>query len=261
MVPNVTKDKTMKTKMKIFNIILLSLLYVMPVAAQADEDCVMYNPAFALCTVHSHNSGFVDADNIPTNPVNAEDIAEMNDIIALKSTVIVQQMKQQYDTLNAMIKRFKTQLEKAVLTSKLEAYTGNSSSSSNSGWSSGGGSGGGSSAQNNGLANAENCDSYTGVNVYDCLVRNLSKVSAALDNDTQNARKQLENDIGIADDLKMCGDNNTKCTEEIKDCDDVEYAYKDTLKKCVTSLSRQINQSRTLYEREEARARSGWRNY
>lgn len=240
--------------MKIFNIILLSLLVMAPVAVHADDDlddCVMFNPAFALCSTHSHNVGFV-SDGLPANPTNAEEIAYMNEIIALKSTVIVQQMKQQYDTLNAMIKRFKTQLEKAVLTSKLEAYTGNVSSSNSR-------SGGGSSASTNGLANAENCDSYTGVNVYDCLVRNLSKVSAALDNDTQNARKQLDNDIGIADDLKMCGDNDKKCTEEIEDCNDVEYAYKDTLKKCVTSLSRQINQSRTLYEREEARARSGWR--
>ena len=116
----------MKTKMKIFNIVFGAILCALPVTTHADEDCQYFSPALALCTVHAYNVG--DAYN-PTDSARAADI---NEVIGLKSTVMVQQLKQQYDMLNATIKRFKTQLEKAVLTSKIEVLTGNTSSSTSS---------------------------------------------------------------------------------------------------------------------------------
>lgn len=221
-------------------------------AATVDAECAVFNPAFGLCSTHSHNAGFKSTDTgLPVNPISAEDTAYMNEVIALKSTVIAQQLKEQYDQLNAVVKRFKTQLEKAVLTSKIEVITGNAASGN-----SGGGASASGSYNNNGLANAENCDSYTGVNLYDCLVRNLGKVAAALDNDTQNAKKQLEFDISIADDYNMC--DKTKCSENIGDCKNIKYAGdRKKLKSCVTTLQRKVNKARTDYENENARSRWG----
>jgi len=242
----------MKQKMKIFNVNFCMLICLAPVVLRADDDteCGYFNPAFGLCSVHSHNIAALDSTTqLPINPTKSEETAQMNEVIAMKSTIIAQQLKEQYDQLNAVVKRFKTQLEKAVLTSKIEVLTGNAASGNSGG-------GASSSYNNNGLANAENCDSYTGVNLYDCLVRNLGKVAAALDNDTQNAKKQLEFDISIADDYKMCG--SVKCSEEITDCKNIKYASdRKKLKSCVTSLQRNVNKARTEYENDNAQARWG----
>lgn len=206
----------MQMKMKIFNVIFALTMLVMPAHVRADDlsACDGYeyfSPAFALCSVHAYNIGD------KTNPTSAARTAEMNDVIALKSTVIAQQLKEQYDILNTMIKRFKTQLEKAVLTSKIEVLTGNSSSSTGGGYSS---------SNNNGLSNAENCyDVMDRANVYDCLARNLAKIAAAADNDTPNARKQLDNDWNImkAYEVDTTGDEckNRNNKNDIKKC--VQY--------------------------------------
>ena len=121
--------------MKIFNIIFGVLLCLAPVALRADDvECGYFNPAFGLCSTHSHNISYIDgATNLPANPDKSEDVAQMNHIIALKSTVIAQQLKDQYDALSVIIKRFKTQLEKAVLVSKIEVLTGNTASENSNG--------------------------------------------------------------------------------------------------------------------------------
>lgn len=238
---------------KLFNVIFGALMCFAPAvvrAATVDAECAVFNQAFGLCSTHAHNAGFLSKETgLPTNPTAGEDTAYMNEVIALKATVIAQQLKEQYDQLNAVVKRFKTQLEKAVLTSKIEVLTGNAASGNSGGGASG-------SYNNNGLANAENCDSYTGVNLYDCLVRNLGKVAAALDNDTQNAKKQLEFDISIADDYNMC--DKGKCSVKIDDCKNIKYAGdRKKLKSCVTTLQRKVNQARTEYENDNARSRWG----
>ena len=159
----------MKTKQKIFLIKKLLCVAVLgfPLVAHADydDDCAFFNPAYALCSVHSHNIGFSDEQTgAPANPTDAEQIAEMNEVIALKATVIAQQMKQQYDFLNATIKRFKTQLEKAVLTSKMEILTGTSASGSSGS--------AGSSSSGNGIATATDCSLIEYDKVFDETIEN-----------------------------------------------------------------------------------------
>jgi len=198
------------------------------------DECPYFTPAYALCTTHAYNA------DMAKNPSDSSQIAHMNEIIALKSTVIAQQMKQQYDVLNAMVKRFKTQLEKSVLKSKIEVMTGGSSSSSS----------GGSSSNNAGLANAEDCYAVTSqADVYDCFTRNLNKISQAADKDTVNARKQLVNDIAIMDAYSIADVNKG-------DCESVESANRNAIKKCVQYLSVKVRQAKTAYDREEAKARS-----
>ena len=232
--------------MKIFNIIFCAWACFAPMVARADvddSDCVMYNPAFALCSTHSHNAGIVDEKtNLPTNPTAGEDTAYMNEVIALKATVIAQQLKEQYDQLNAVVKRFKTQLEKAVLTSKIEVLTGNAASGNSGGGASG-------SYNNNGLANAEDCYAVTDqANVYDCFTRNLAKISQAVDNDLTGARKQLKNDIDIMIAYGINSDSG-KC--------DNSLSSKNNIKTCVQNLQVKVRQAKTKFDQDNARARYG----
>ncbi len=236
----------MKINMKIFDIKKLLRIAVMVAVcgmtagayAYIDEDdeddCQYFSPAYALCTIHAYNAGMA------TNPTDSSEISEMNEIIAMKSTLIAQQMKQQYDALNAMVKRFKTQLEKAVLTSKMEVLTGNTSASS----------GGSSSSDNNGLANAEDCDALDKANIYDCLLRNLGKIEKAAEKDLSNARKQLNNDIDIASGYGMYDDNaKDKCSN---------IGNKTGVQNCVKAFRRSINNTKSNYEDSRSRNRGSW---
>ena len=188
----------MLKKMKIFNVVFGLAICVLPGALHADDlsACDGYeyfSPAFAMCSVHAYNIGD------QTNPTSATRTAEMNDVIALKSTVIAQQLKQQYDALNAMIKRFKTQLEKAVLTSKIEVITGNNSSSTSSS---------GSYVSTVGgviVAGASDCMTYSGSsNIGSCLMTNSAIITNVANSDTSAAKKQLANDLYVAHMYSLC---------------------------------------------------------
>lgn len=182
--------------MKIFNVIFALIMSVGVARADDMSACDGYeyfSPAFALCTVHAYNIG----DR--TNPTSAERTADMKDIIALKSTVIAQQLKEQYDILNTMIKRFKTQLQKAVLTSKIEAITGTTSSSTSSS---------GSVSVSNGvsIAGALDCQTYSGsANVGQCLMTNSAIIVNTAASDTSAAKKQLASDLYTANMYELCG--------------------------------------------------------
>ena len=85
------------------------------------------NPEIALCSTHVYNIKAV------TNPdSNTAKSQLMKDVVALKSTIIMQQMYKQYEYLEATISRLKTQLRREILTSKLETAGASSSSSSSS---------------------------------------------------------------------------------------------------------------------------------
>ena len=226
----------------------LALLFIAsPVASYAADDsgCTYFSPAFVLCSVHSHNVGYTDGGK-PDNPEKSEQIADMNEVIALKSTVIAQQLKKQYDALNSVIKRFKTQLEKAVLTSKMELITGNSSSASGS-------SGSASSTGNTGLANAEDCGMVSNSEIYDCVRRNLVKVSQASDKDRANARKQLLADIKLMDVYEMCEDKDA--CQQNTDCKNIEYGSAKDVKACAERMVQYANKAKNTYEDNQ---RSGY---
>lgn len=246
----------MKTKMKIFNIIFGVLLCLAPVALRADDiECGYFNPAFGLCSTHSHNIAYIDgATNLPANPDKSEDVAQMNHIIALKSTVIAQQLKDQYDALSVIIKRFKTQLEKAVLVSKIEVLTGNTASENSNGSSSGSGTG-----SNKGLPNAEDCSSMDYDKIFDCLKGNLQKVRAAATSDTTNARYQLDKDVTIMDMYTMCGGKNKlPCSTGTVGTGDYKTYCKGGVKsinardipQCVDWLTSQVNAAKNIYNQE-----------
>lgn len=80
----------------------------------AQESNNAINPAFGLCSIHAYNIGMTE------NPDPAEREL-MQKVIGLKTTFITQQMYKNYEQMESMLNRFKTQLEKAVLRAKLQA--------------------------------------------------------------------------------------------------------------------------------------------
>lgn len=114
--------------------LILGCVLVMPTWAAVSNGCDNPDneyiiPSLALCSTHVYNIGQ------ETNP-SYESRTLMQDVIALKTTVIAQQMYKQYEYLEAMVRRLKTQLEKATLTASLQAAgaTSDSSSGGSSSW-------------------------------------------------------------------------------------------------------------------------------
>lgn len=165
------------------------------------------NQEIALCSVHAYNANF------ETNPEKSEDKQTMRDVIALKTTVITQQLEQQYDFLEATVKRLKTQLQKAVLTTKLEASGASSGSSS-------GGSGG---INTKGVAGAENCRTGYTSDVMNCLSRNLDRTLSAINNsDIGAAKQQIQIDLET---MRLY--DNLEKNAELKDSKDSEVKVSD----------------------------------
>lgn len=155
------------------------------------------NPEIALCSTHVYNIGQTQ------NPASETDKQLMRDVVALKSTVMTQQMYRQYEYLDATLRRFKTQLEKAVLTTKLMAAGADASSVGSSSYS--GVSTGNSTYrnvdQNIKLAGAQNCMTTTTFqNAYSCLSSNVQLVLNAVNggNSVGEARRQLDADLAVA---------------------------------------------------------------
>ena len=144
-------------------------------------------PMLALCSTHAYNLGLTE------NPTTASDRQLMRDVVALKSTVIMQQMYKQYEYLEATVQRLKTQLEREILTTKFETAGASSSERASSGSSLTG---------NNGVTGAENCiNAGLTKDVMECLSRNLDRITTAInDADIGAAKRQLETDMGV---LKM----------------------------------------------------------
>lgn len=152
-----------------------------------NPDNIYINPELALCTTHAYNAGWIE------NPENSGDRQIMNDIVALKSTVMMQQMYKQYEFLEATLNRMKTQLQREILTTRLEA-AGATTSSGTSGSSSSGSVGG-----NNGVSGAENCiTAGLSDDVMECLLRNVNRIQTAINNsDIGAAKRQIQTDLNV----------------------------------------------------------------
>lgn len=151
--------------------------------------CDYILPQYAMCTTHVYNIGKTENSSV------AADKQEMKDVIALKTTIMTQQMKAQYDYLDATMRRLKTQLEKAILTTKLQAAGAGTTSDGGTYTS------GNTGDKNIYLAGTNNCgnmDTTTGV--FTCLRRNYDTIynsSNGGTNITTELRKQLANDISV----------------------------------------------------------------
>lgn len=192
--------------------LLLGLVMAVPAfAATRDNGCgdpdnVYINPELALCSVHAYNIGHTNNPNS-----SSADSQIMRDVVALKTTVMMQQMYKQYSFLEATINRIKTQLKREILTTQAEVAGAPSGSSS--GASSVGG--------NNGVSGAENCRTAGSTSdVMSCLSRNVDRIATAISNsDIGAARRQIETDLEtlkLYDNLEKTADDPTNNIENDK---------------------------------------------
>ena len=180
----------MKKLKSIFCGLLVALVIWTP--AVADNGCENDNndaivAELALCSTHAYNIGETE------NPTGANREL-MRDVIAMKTTLITQQMYRQYEQMESMLRRLKTQLEKAVLTTGLEAKGASSSSSSSS-------SSFKSDDRNIHMYGAKNCnEELLPADVMKCLNTNMNTISNATGNASDvsmEVAKQLANDFNL----------------------------------------------------------------
>lgn len=177
----------------------------------------------ALCSTHVYNIGDV------ANPTNDTNRQLMRDVVALKTTVMTQQMKKQYDYLDATIRRFKTQLEKAILTTQLQAAGAADASS--------GGVSGVSKDRNVVLIGAENCllKSSTSAGLQ-CIQSNIRIVLQAVSaGNIGEAYRQLQKDLEFASAFGVLKDKDGKDVKPAK-CANMT-AQRDKVNDCAYELN------------------------
>lgn len=201
--------KAMNKFIKIFSGVALGAVLVVTDGFCASNGCdnennSYINPEIALCSTHVYNIGKTE------NPTDENLRQVMRDVVALKTTLITQQLNKQYDFLDATVKRLKTQLEKAVLTAKFEAAGASPSETGNSTSSKG---------QNKYIAGAKDCNlEATNDDVIDCLRYNFNLINEMSKNGTSlttDLRKQLAYDCKIASFVPVS--DKTKDTDKTKD--------------------------------------------
>lgn len=155
-----------------------------------NEDNGYIVPELALCSTHVFNIGRT------TNPTSDDERGYMRDVVALKTELMTQQMNKQYEYLESMIRRFKTQLEKAVLQTRLQtsgAGGDDSSSGSSSSFKS--------NDRNIFISGVENCNTkLLPADVLTCLSSNLNTMSNMTGNGSEVSRevtKQFVNDFNV----------------------------------------------------------------
>ena len=213
----------MKTLKNIFVGLFVSCMLVCVMPAYADNGCENDDndaivAELALCSTHAYNIGKTE------NPTGANKEL-MRDVIAMKTTLITQQMYRQYEQMESMLRRLKTQLEKAVLTTGLEAKGASSSGSSLSG-----GASFKSDDRNIHMAGVKNClNYYQDSEILKCYEDNLNMIvnmSGNGDNVSSELKKQLVQDFCKLADQNINSENAcSKIVEKYKAlCNESEKA-------------------------------------
>ncbi len=251
----------MKKLKSIFCGLLAALVIWTP--AVADNGCENDNndaivAELALCSTHAYNIGETE------NPTGA-DKELMRDVIAMKTTLITQQMYRQYEQMESMLRRLKTQLEKAVLTTGLEAKGASSSSSSSSFKSD---------DRNIHMAGVNNClNYYQDSELLKCYTDNLNMIinmSVNGNNVSSELKKQLVQDfcalgrqhIGgdeepcykVNADNKPADDIGKYCTEKDKKAQSLDkkefQAMLDAMRICLINKQRAYNDSQRQQKKD-----------
>ena len=245
----------MKTLKNIFIVLLVLLVCALPAVADNgcendDNDAIVAE--LALCSTHAYNIAEIE------NPTGANKEL-MRDVIAMKTTLITQQMYRQYEQMESMLRRLKTQLEKAVLTTGLEAKGASSSSSSSSG-----GSSFKSDDRNIHMAGVKNClNYYQDSEILKCYEDNLNMIvnmSGNGDSVSSELKKQLVQDFCKLAGQKI-GEGQGCSTEKWKSyCDGSEKAQTldkkqfrnmiDDMRSCLQNQYRAYNNSQKQIKKQ-----------
>jgi len=235
----------MKTVKNIFvKFLCLAVVGVLGVssarAAIVDESCDehdMVRPELALCSTHVYNVSLTE------NPTDKAEKDFMKDIIAMKTTVITQQMYKQYEQMESMLGRLKTQLKKAILTNDLKVAAGDTGDDDS-----------GSSSYKSAdkytvLKGTNNCNlQSSAASAVSCLQTNTRIVLEAIAaGNTTDARKQLDKDVttaltwGIVQKNKDEKGNTQDGYANMPDCTNVlKIKKKDGINACAQQLMVQL---------------------
>lgn len=209
----------MKNKLLMFFFLMFGAGTAVAATNTCDQEGYDFiNPALALCEVHAYNIGDV------TNPA-ASERELLREVIAMKTTVITKQMYRQYEQMESMLQRLKTQLEKAVLTANLKVAAGESSYS-------------GDSETTTFVSNdrsiyiqgAKNClnefDDAARLECYKSNINTILTMSNNGNNPTSELKKQLANDLKNLSMMNI--DGTTGCG--IKEVENLEICKKTNMK-------------------------------
>lgn len=222
----------------------------------SSEDCTYINHIFGICDTHPYNVG----ESSPQT--NADDIAEMREIIGLKVTAASQQMYKQYEYINATFKRLKMHLEKSVLTANLEAAGAKSNGENSTD------SGRNSTDKTIHLSGAMNCSAIGDMKLaLDCVSNNTNLISTFVSSQKKNACLQLQETVStLASVSKLIGnaqvgeltfpggnkDNPEPCTKynvhNTKQCAD---SNKDNINSCINDLRNATMRAKNILENEQ----------
>ena len=231
----------MKEMKKIFSVFFI-MMFIVGAGYAADSSCD--NPdndyitaELALCSTHAYNIGEVQ------NPTGANREL-MQEVVAMKTTVIAKQLYKQYEEMELMMRRLKTQLDKSLTLAALKIAAGESGNNGGDDSSSGSYS---SSGGRDGLDMAQNCLRSVdgGIDAAKrCLQSNINLIQRALENgDRTAARKQLIADLEAADSWGIWKKEGNKDYDS--DCASVrngDTKKKEDVQKCLDDFRIKVNQ-------------------
>ncbi len=229
------------------------------------ETCPYINPIYAICDTHMYNIGQ------PENTTDSSLRDNMKEIVALKTTVISQQMYKQYEYLSATIRRIKTQLEKAVTTANLEAAGAKSDGSSTS--RSGGLAGGKSQSTDKSLflQGAVNCSmKFEFDDFVNCENSNINLINSYADSaDRKDACRQLQTDVAAVNsrlNTEMDKDNKPQWSDKCKKYLDQEKdnpkgcgdSTRENIKSCAVEIMQKLSAAKRKLQQESQRYSNPW---
>ena len=232
--------KNKKTFTKFF---ILATVFMLAPAFAANECMNDNNDAiaaeFALCSTHVYNIG-------ETKNQDGANRDLMRDVIAMKTTVMTQQLYKQYEQMESVLQRFKTQLEKAVLADTLKAAGAKSEKDEDSS----------SSFKSTStyvkVSGAQNCSNKLDeAEVFQCLYANYQLLDSVTANGTNVAtehKQQLASDYILA--WKTNGEQGNK--------EDKCENYKEIKKKadfdtCMSTLLNEIRKGTNKVKKENSK--------
>lgn len=186
-------------------------------------------PYAAMCSVHAYNIG----DTVNYGGSRQE---EMDRVVALKANLVTREMKKQYDYLDATVKRFQIQLQKAILISQAEA----------SGAPSGSPGGGTSSSVSSGISGTSDCSGKSRSLMVECLRENYRiMLNAANARNINTAfRNQIISDVRTINGITFDSSERTMGTCRdfaTNQCAGTKISTQNGALDCLSCLSRAIN--------------------
>ena len=181
-------------------------------------------PGYALCSVHAYNIG--NSQN--GEDMDSDDRDKINQAVALKTTLITQQMYKNYITIESIVKRIKIQLEREVTKAKLQVAGGASGNSSSNGGS-----------DNDTDVKFKNCGGLDSEEVLVCLRENYSKYGDVEKKFNTNIKRQLKKDCDAIKVFVSVDDKNEETACGKAGCENATNGKKAS--ECLLGIQRDMN--------------------